>query len=170
LGLTEEINRREYLIAAALDFAEKFSQLAGVGQIALIGSLTTDKKNPKDADLLVTIAESVDMPQLAKLGRQLQGRAQQINAGADIFLSDSSGEYLGRTCHWKDCRPGVRMACRAMNCGRIPHLYDDLQILKLSGNITGNPPLIIYPELKIKQKLPADLMKCLKRKFPDLTI
>ncbi len=109
---------REFLIAEALAFAKAAQQVAGVKRIALIGSLTTEKPDPKDADVLVTVTDEADLAPLAKLGRRLQGRAQTLNRGGEVFLSDPKCKYLGRICHWKDCRPGIRMACDALHCGR----------------------------------------------------
>jgi hypothetical protein len=63
-------------------------------RIALIGSLSTSKPLPKDADVLVTIEDGLDLGRLAA-GRRLKGAAQQINLGADIFLADKEGRYLG---------------------------------------------------------------------------
>lgn len=39
---------REHLIAAGLDFVAAVSQMQGVEQVALIGSICTTKPNPKD--------------------------------------------------------------------------------------------------------------------------
>jgi len=39
----------------------------GILRIALIGSLATDKPNPKDADLLITIRDGTDLAPLAML-------------------------------------------------------------------------------------------------------
>jgi len=77
------------------------SRLPGVLRIALIGSLTTDEPDPKDADLLVTVADDADLAPLATLGRKLQGHAQSFNRGGEVFLADPRGNYLGRTCPWK---------------------------------------------------------------------
>jgi hypothetical protein len=44
----------------------------------LIGSLCTPKPFLKDADLLVTIDDGLDLAQLAKSSRRLQGKAQSI--------------------------------------------------------------------------------------------
>jgi hypothetical protein len=35
------------------------------------------------------------------------GRAQTINLGADVFLADTTGRYLGRICHYRECNPRV---------------------------------------------------------------
>lgn len=161
---------RETLIAAAVDFAARAAVLTGVHQIALIGSITTNKRDPKDVDLLVTVDPgAVDMPALAKLGRQLKGRTQtNVNAGADIFLLGTSGTYLGRTCRYRDCPSATRASCRGINCGltsQIPHLCDDLGELDLNNapNTLAHPPVILYPELIINQQLPPDLLNALRR-------
>ena len=59
--------------------------------------MTTAKAIPKDVDLLVTIERTMDLTQLARAGRRLKGLAQTINLGADIFLADTTGHYLGRS-------------------------------------------------------------------------
>lgn len=101
----------------------------GVKRIALIGSLTTTKAIPHDVDVLVAIDDAVDLDRFASAGRRLKGAGQNINLGADIFLADESGAYLGRICHYRECHP--RAACRAQHCGRRDHLNDDLNVLTL---------------------------------------
>ena len=59
--------------------------MPGVLRIALIGSLTTDEPDPKDADVLVTVADEADLAPLAGLGRKLQGHAQSFNRGGEVF-------------------------------------------------------------------------------------
>jgi hypothetical protein len=76
-----------------------------------MGSLVTSRAIPKDADVLVTINGTMDLGQLARAGRRLKGSAQTINLGADIFLADVTGRYLGRICHYRECHP--RVACLA---------------------------------------------------------
>ena len=66
---------RAMLIAEALAFAKAASRLPGVIRIALLGSLTTPEPDPKNADLLVTVADDMDLAPLAALGRRLKGRA-----------------------------------------------------------------------------------------------
>lgn len=156
---------RDSLISAALEFAERAWQVKGVRRIAIIGSLTTDKAKPKDADVLVTIGDATDIKKLADLGRRLKGRTQSLSSGADIFLIDREGKYLGRTCRWKVCRPAERISCEAMNCGRVPHLYDDLKVVKLSRYVTANPPAVIYPRVFLAPNLPADLVRHVEQRF-----
>jgi hypothetical protein len=103
------------LLEAVLAFVWAARECPGVLRIALVGSLTTPKPIPKDADVLVTIKGDMDLTQLARYGRRLQGTAQNINLGGDIFLVDEGGRYLGRICHYRECHP--RVACRAQHCG-----------------------------------------------------
>ncbi len=156
---------RKYLIKAALDFVAGSSQMRGIERMALIGSICTAKPNPKDVDVLVTIFPFVDMERLATLGRRLKGTTQRINCGADIFLADPDGRYLGRICHWKDCRPGVRMSCQALNCGRLQYLCDDLQFVKLDPELIANPPIVIYPQIIVRDKVSDDLMDKVRMSF-----
>jgi predicted nucleotidyltransferase len=152
---------REHLISAGLDFAAAVSQMPGVERIALVGSICTTKPNPKDIDVLVTITPSVDMEKLATLGRKLKGKMQGIGSGADIFLADLEGRYLGRTCRWKECRPRGR--CEALNCGA--YLYDDLQCLTLDREFIANPPIVLHPRVIVRGVLPEDLMDEAKKRF-----
>lgn len=96
---------RSFLLAEALAFVRAARSLSGISRLALLGSLTTAKADPKDADVLVTVADDADLAPLARFTRRLQGRAQTINRGADIFLADLRRKYLGRTCHWKVVAP-----------------------------------------------------------------
>ncbi len=152
---------REALIRLAIDFCRKAANVRGVKQNAFIGSITTPEPHPKDIDLVVTIGEDVDMEALAKAGRQLKGGAQALSSGADIFLADEEHNYLGRTCSWNICEPGIRLACKAQTCGRVQFLYDDLQIIQLPSKLISNPPLIVFPQIEATASLPADLRDAL---------
>ena len=101
---------RRHLLSAVLAFVRAARSTPGVRRIALLGSLATDKPVPKDADVLVTIDATMDLDPLARVGRRLKGTAQTINLGADIFLADEAGRYMGRICHYRECHP--RVACR----------------------------------------------------------
>ena len=150
-------SRRSELLAAAVSFVRAVRAIPGVRQISLVGSIATSRANPKDIDFLIRITDDMDVAVLARHGRRLQGRAQQCNRGADIFLADERGQYLGRTCHWKECRPGVRMACDARHCGRRPHLHDDLDDVALSATVVAEPPVTLWPEVIRRVALPADV-------------
>jgi len=109
-GPSTEPTVRSRLLSEVLAFVRAARPLSGIVRIALIGSLTTPKPDPKDADLLVTVADDADLAPLARLARRLQGRAQGFNRGGDVFLADLVDNYLGRTCHWKECGPGIRLS------------------------------------------------------------
>jgi hypothetical protein len=123
--------------------------------IALLGSLTTTKLIPKDADVLVTIDGSIQLAELARAGRRLQGFAQTINLGADIFLANEGGGYVGRICHYRKCFP--RVACLAQNCSRRQHLNDDLQVVALPKELIAAPPITLWPKVVRRVTVPPDV-------------
>lgn len=125
----------------------------------MIGSLATAKRIPKDADVLVTIADLNDLAPLARLGRRLKGAARHINLGADIFLADTEARYLGRVCGYRECYH--RALCRALHCTRVPHLDDDLQIVTLSRELLLSPPLELWPDVVRRCQAPADVEQLL---------
>jgi hypothetical protein len=159
--LAEEPSPRARLISEALAFVRAACQLPGVIRIALIGSLTTDEPDPKDADLLVTVAEDMDLAPLATLGRKIGGHAQSFNRGADIFLANPRGNYLGRTCPWKQCGPGIRASCDALHCGRRPFLHDDLEAIRLAKDLIAAPPIELWPQVVTRVPEPEDLEQVL---------
>lgn len=148
---------RSFLLDEVLRFVERARTCPGVRRIALIGSLAKDKDDPKDADVLVTVDDDADLAALATAGRRLKGRAQSRNSGADIFLSDLSGNYIGRTCHWRECRPGIRVACDARHCGRRPFLHDDLDDVTLDSALIKTPPLDLWPRVVRRSEVPRDV-------------
>lgn len=148
---------RRHLLAGAATFVNRLKKIHGVHRIALIGSMTTPKRAPNDIDLLVTIGTNTVIPDIAAAGRKLKGHALQLNRGVDIFLADSANHYLGRTCPWRQCAPGIRMRCHAQHCGG--HLYDDLHVIKLSRELIAAPPLVIWPERVVKGEIPQDVIE-----------
>jgi hypothetical protein len=113
--------------------------------------------------LLVTIDDAADLAQLAVWARRLQGRLQSVGRGADVFLADAGGEYIGRTCPWKECRSGIGVACDAQHCGRRPHLHDDLGVIRLLPELTVAPPLELWPKIVRRTELPADVERLLSQ-------
>ena len=148
---------REHLLAGTLRFVLAAMTVPGVLRISLIGSLTTAKRDPRDADVLVIVTDDMDLTSLASLGRRLKGYAQQQNHGADIFVADPTGHYVGRICHWKDCRPGVRLSCDARHCGRRQYLHDDLDDVTLNDDLVASPPIIVWPAILARVPVPADV-------------
>ena len=78
-------------------------------------------------------------------------------AGADVFLASEDGDYIGRTCPWKDCGPGYRTSCDAMHCGERPYLHDDFNAVRLKKEVITQPPVLLWPEPAAAQEVPADV-------------
>ena len=150
-----EPSRRPELLAAGLDFVRAVIKIPGVRRVSLIGSICSARIRPKDIDFLVVIADDIEFETLATVGRRLKGTTQRVNRGADIFLANERGEYIGRVCHYRDCWP--RRACQALHCGTVPHLNDDLEALRLSSATIAAPPLTVWPRVERRCPLPSDV-------------
>jgi hypothetical protein len=137
-----------------LAFVRAAKAQPGILRIALVGSLTTDKPVPKDADVLVTIDADMDLAALARIGRRLKGTGQKINLGGDVFLTDAAGRYIGRICHYRECH--ARFLCKALHCGQRQHLNDDLQIVTLEPTLIASPPIELWPRIVRRVAVPAD--------------
>jgi predicted nucleotidyltransferase len=148
---------RQHLLNGLRRFVASVTQIPGVRRIAVLGSIVTIKPDPKDIDVLVVVADDADLAALATCARRLQGQAQSFNRGADVFLADERGAYIGRTCRWKDCRPGVRRSCDALHCGRRPYLHDDLDAITLNTTLVQSPPVTLWPHVERGGQLPRDL-------------
>ena len=148
---------RQQMLEEVIWFTQAASRLHGVIRIALIGSLATDKADPKDIDMLVTVTPEVDLEKLAPLGRKLQGHMQNIAHGGEVFLADPQHVYLGRTCPWKQCGPGIRSSCDALHCGRRQYLHDDFQTVQLSTKLIAAPPIELWPKVVTHAYLPDDV-------------
>ena len=157
----EQVPLRIFLLNGVLRFTHVVRDITGVSRVSLVGSLTTSKTTPKDADVLVTVAPDCDLARLAKAGRALKGHAQTRNSGADIFLASPDGRYIGRTCGWRECRPGIRVACRALHCGATEFLNDDLQVVNLVPALIAQPPIDLWPQVARRVALPADVEQVL---------
>jgi hypothetical protein len=153
----ELLKLRHKLLEEVLIFVQAARHIPGVIRIALIGSLTSDKVDPKDADMLVTVTDDMDLTPLATVGRQLSGHAQSFNRGGEVFLADRQHQYLGRTCPWKRCGPGIRASCDALHCGQRPFLHDDLINVKLPKPLIAEPPLELWPEVVVRVAVPDDV-------------
>jgi len=148
---------RQHLLDGAAKFVDRVKRIRGVERIALIGSLATPKQQPNNADLLVTIVTKESVHDIAAAARKLSGHALTMNRGANVFLADRSGTYLGRTCPWRECGPGIRTRCQAQHCGG--HLYDDLHLVKLPKQLIASPPLVIWPTPAVNDDVSADTLK-----------
>jgi hypothetical protein len=154
---------RRPLLLAVLAFMLAARACPGVQRISLLGSILTAKVIPKDVDVLVTIDAAMDLTRLARSGRRLMGQAQTINLGADIFLADTTGRYLGRICRYRECQP--RVLCHAQHCGQRDHLNDDLHIVTLSQELIASPPVELWPKVIRRLSVPADVEEALLNKL-----
>jgi predicted nucleotidyltransferase len=152
-----EAGHRPQLLDGLRRFVQAVGPMAGVRRIAVLGSIVTDKPNPKDIDVLVVVADDANLTPLATASRRLHGHAQSLNPGVDVFLADERDTYIGRMCRWKDCRPGVRRSCDALHCGRRPFLHDDLEAISLNASMVQSPPLTLWPGVERRVQLPSDL-------------
>lgn len=161
--------KRADLLRAVLAFVRAARVLPGVGRIALLGSLATPKAIPKDVDLLVEIEDDMQLDQLAAAKRRLLGATMQTGdgCGADVFLCDPNNRYLGRVCGWKECAPGIRLACDAQHCGRRKYLHDDLQAVRLDAALIAAPAVDLWPEIIMRTELPDDVRKLLVSPIDD---
>lgn len=157
--MKETLSEREYLLHAVKRFASDARSVYGVVRIAVIGSLLTAKTRPRDADVLISVADTFDRETLAERGRRLKGSAQQRNLGADIFVARQTGRYLGRTCSYKECRP--RRMCAGLQCGAGGWICDDFSIMTLKPEIIDKPPLELWPDVVIRVALPRDACEIL---------
>jgi hypothetical protein len=107
--------------------------------------------------MLVTVADDADLTLLAAQGRKLLGHGQSRNRGGEVFLASPRGDYLGRTCPWKTCAPGIRMSCDAQHCGQRPYLHDDLGAIKLRPTLIAKPSIVLWPEIITHVAVPADV-------------
>ena len=148
---------RHKLLEEIVIFVQAAQQIPGITRIALIGSLTTDKIDPNDVDMLVTVTDSIDLTRLATQGRKLSGHAQNIGRGGEVFLADARNNYLGRICSWRQCGPGIRLSCDALHCGRRPYLHDDLEEITLPKSLVAEPPLELWPEVMTRVSVPDDV-------------
>lgn len=149
--------QRQHLLAGIRRFVASVRTIAGVRPVALLGSIVSTKPDPKDIDVLVVVADDADLEPLARCARRLQGHAQGVNRGADVFLANEQDSYIGRTCHWKECRPGVRASCDAEHCGRRRYLHDDLGTVTLSRDVVVSPPVTLWPRVERRILLPPDV-------------
>jgi len=150
---------RQELIFIANECVLSTMKLNGVLRIALIGSITTNKEDPKDIDLLVTVKDDMDLKRLAKASRRLLGKAQSLNRGGEAFLANPRNQYIGRICRWKKCGPWERSTCDALHCGLRLFLHDDFQNIMISDNIVSKPPVEVWPKYIARVEVPDDITK-----------
>jgi hypothetical protein len=157
----DSVNIRAFLIEEAFRFINKVVAMPGIRRIAIIGSLVSTQSDPKDADILITIDDDADLTTLATAARKLKGAAQTKNKGADVFLVNLSGLYIGRICHWRECGTGIRATCDARHCGQRHFLHDDLGDINLDPRLVLEPPVDVWPTIIYRAAVASDLSHCI---------
>ena len=109
--------RREKLLQAAQEFAEKIKDSPSICEVALCGSMVMDDPYPNDIDLAIVIDSLEDFPKIAKCARQISSSYH----GWEVFVFKPSRTYLGRICHRRHC-PTQTAYCNNENCGQTPFL------------------------------------------------
>lgn len=160
-----EKSDRQHLLAAAQWFVTEAAKLESVEQIALVGSLCTDQKKPRDLDLLVTVKPGSSIKALGKLKRKLQGKISRGSMGSDVFIAED-GRYIGRACQYREPWPRADCMARKLRCadGR-EFLCDTSANFSLDQHLIDNPPVILWPEVKQNADVPADVWKLLAAIF-----
>ena len=148
---------RTRLLQEMVDLIRAIMKVPGVNRIAVIGSLATDVEAPRDADLLISVEDDASLASLAKLGRRWRAFVQSLHCSGDIFLCDDHGNYLGRTCPWKECGSNLNPQCDARHCGRRRYLHDDLNTIRLSRQVASIPPIELWPEIVLRVPIPQDV-------------
>ncbi len=148
---------RPHLLEGVLMFVREAARLEGVERIALFGSLATDAPSPEDADVLVSIRDDVPLSPLARVARRLNAHTMHLGRAGKVFLADPQGQYLGRTCPWKQCEPNLHFDCLALHCGQRQYLYDDLNNITLAASTIQTPPLELWPAVRVRETAPEDV-------------
>ena len=90
---TVEGHRAELLVGLRR-FVAAACHVPGVRRIAPVGSIVTAKPDPKDVDVLIVVSDAADLAPLAAQARRLQGHAQVLSRGADVFLANERGACI----------------------------------------------------------------------------
>ncbi|MFB3902207.1 MAG: hypothetical protein ACE15E_02035 [Acidobacteriota bacterium] len=154
---------RGALLHAGRVFLGLAARLEEVQQTALIGSMTTEKKKPKDIDFLVTVKPRTDLRRLAKAARRLSGEIARGRLGSDVFVVEE-GDYLGRTCRFTD--PWQRRQClvnRLACCTERKFLCDTSSNFRLAPELIADPPIVLFPEFRARVPVPKDVTAMLCR-------
>ena len=90
---------RERFLDEVLRFVRSAANLPGVLRIALVGSILTDRPDPKDVDVLVSVTDDAELAPLAALGRRLQGRLQSLKSFRALDSSSRVGFAIREGYH-----------------------------------------------------------------------
>lgn len=148
---------RSVLLDAAKWLVDAVVNCREIEQVALCGSICTNKEHPKDIDVLMYLKSDADIKPVAALKRKLQGKISRGRLGADVFLIENN-KYIGRACLYKE--PWCRVVCSnaGLRCDlKRLHLCDTSSTITLKQELVDNPPVIIFPEFSAIVQLPRDL-------------
>lgn len=148
-------------------FLSSLKALECVERIGLTGSITTQKTEPKDIDIVVCTVVGSDLSELATIYRKMLGSLQSIGRGIDIFIFEK-GSYIGRPCHYRECCPGIRLSCKADHCGLRPYLCDDLKVVELYSTTLTGLPVQLHPRGWCLDDVPQDVKDFMKQHTESL--
>ena len=119
---------RAFLLREVLCFVKYAATCHGVRRVAIVGSLTSSKFDPKDADLLVTVDADADLAPLAA-GSRVESKAETKarisflpTHPATISAGSAIGASVGPECEWHVTRDIVGAALIFMTTLMISRL------------------------------------------------
>ena len=115
---TSNAARRQRMLEGVGQFAQKLRRFSSVIEVGLAGTLASEDEYPNDIDAVVFLDGFNELPDIARAARQM---ASVCNSW-EVFVFTVDFKYLGRICHYKECRP--RVACADKRCGTYPHIYE----------------------------------------------
>ncbi len=111
------LDRRTRIDQAVAKFITLVQHVEGVLEVALFGSVATEKAVPDDFDLMVFIKDVQCIPAISSSIRSITSTFH----AHDVFLFDENRQYLGRVCHRKKC-PALSVECKVYGCGKVKYL------------------------------------------------
>src|SRR5438128_8757461 len=160
----DELNWREQFLVGALGYVRALRAISIVESITLFGSLTTEKPDPKDVDLLIVLVETIKLRRLEKgaldgskaafdelvflnkaaRAEKYKQRQRQI---ADLFVATSQYEYIGDLSLDYDKDP-------------LKRYYEPMNLPEV---LSKSFPIKLWPEIELSTKTPQDVLQCLVR-------
>jgi hypothetical protein len=91
-------NRLAELLAGLVRLVQGARTIPGVCQISPVAPIRRRRRILRTSTCWWWCSDGADLVLLARHARRLQGHAQSLNRGADVFLANERSEYIGRTC------------------------------------------------------------------------
>lgn len=141
----EEIKRRQEETERSIGkFVERASEINGVIEVSLFGSLAGGKKLGGDIDLMVFVEDARCINELARCKREICGTH---HCSLDVFVFTKEREFLGNICHRKRC-PTFSADCHVPLCGEIKYV-------RRYARFDFDPRRAVKPGLKLLWLHPA---------------